>query len=62
MMNVQKTLKNVTEKLIEKLINETYKNIEKIDKLILKYYGYNSQIYLNWKDKLNEYSMDPDVK
>jgi hypothetical protein len=61
-MNVQKTLKDVTEKLIEKLINETYKNIEKIDKLILKHYGYNSQIYLNWKDKLNEYSMDPDVK
>lgn len=46
-------------KILKKLDRE-YKNIIYFEELLSQLYGIDSQIYLDFKDKLNALSMDPD--
>lgn len=47
-------------KLLEQLYESNIQEIEAIRKLSIEYNMINEQPFLNWLDKLNEYSLDPE--
>ena len=47
---------------VTKKVDNYIKHIVSMDELLLSLYGPDSQIYLDWKDKLNVISIDPDRK
>ena len=47
-------------KLFEQLYEAVIKEIKAIEDLSIEYDMLDCEEYLNWKDKLNELSLDPD--
>lgn len=50
----------IMNKLLEQLYESNIQEIEAIRKLSIEYNMINEQPFLNWLDKLNEYSLDPE--
>ncbi len=55
-------MNKIRDVIILKLLNRLYKYIILMDIILEKYYGIDSQIYLDFHDKLNVLSIDKDRK
>lgn len=55
----EKIKKRILKKILKKL-DKLYFSIEYMEKLIVALYGLDSQVLLDFKDKLNKYSIDWD--
>lgn len=58
--DVKEKIGKKKEKSVLKKLEKLYFTIEYIEKLIVVVYGLDSQILLDFKDRLNKYSIDQD--